>query len=316
MLQLYGHGKVFIENVPEHLVERFCKHSENSSDWFFLIMPEYGRTVHQQMELRSFTKAEILQIGIQLLHQLEAIHLAGFVHGDLKPANIVIGQACSSQDQTKRVRIIDFGICSMYVKPNGTEYSEFDQFNFKGTLLFSSVHTMEKQHLSKRDDLISLVYLLLYLFKELPIPCRQVGTLKEDFDHILQIKKQLSIDDLCQGRRARTLKPFVEEVFSYKYNEKPYYNKLRHLLTSQLLDLEVLPSEDIFGRNKQLPVKCTLVPVTVSQKKLINKSEVENEDDGIPDEQEPSANAGNANQNRSENIKQRDKNPFSACKVN
>ena len=76
--------------------------------------------------------------------------------------------------------------------------------------------------------MISLAYFVVFLVNgeftwlegvdsEAPDFCEKVG----------QIKKDLTPETLCTGL-AKTLIPFVKEIFSYKFEEKPEYSKLKH----------------------------------------------------------------------------------------
>lgn len=248
---MLGHGEVHVEHLGPAVEKKYCKEMEDKTQWFYVIMPEYGISLEDYFDYETLTEVEVLKIGLQLLHQLEAIHMAGFVHGDIKPANIVIGQSKKSEDKTNRVRLVDFGISSMYVKQNGRAYSESEQFRFKGTLMFCSLHTMKRQHLTQRDDLISLTYMLLYLLDEFPIPMKHYETIQEDFKYILEAKEKLTVDDMVKGPKSKMLRAFIEEVFGLEFNKVPYYKKLRHMLTVQLLNKETVPTEDIFGNQKQ-----------------------------------------------------------------
>jgi len=37
--------------------------------------------------------------------------------------------------------------------------------------------------------------------------------------------------------------PFAEEIYSYKFSEKPNYNKLRFLLTKELMEQDMAPNK-------------------------------------------------------------------------
>ena len=49
---------------------------------------------------------------------LEYVHEAGYIHNDLKPDNIMIGVADTSDDSSD-VKIIDFGLASQYIDEDG-----------------------------------------------------------------------------------------------------------------------------------------------------------------------------------------------------
>ena len=46
---------------------------------------------------------------------------------------------------------------------------------------------------------------------------------------------------MCDLPKTKELLPFVEEVYSYDHYDTPNYNKLRHLLTVQLLNMNIAP---------------------------------------------------------------------------
>ena len=63
------------------------------------------------------------QIGISVIKDLEILHDKGFVHGDMKPDNILINYnwtptGCIKADQfekSEEPKLIDFGMASKYL---------------------------------------------------------------------------------------------------------------------------------------------------------------------------------------------------------
>lgn len=95
---------------------------------------------------------------------LEEIHNRGILHRDLKPENIMI-------DDDNRFYLIDFGISKVYVKKNGTIlYSLLicrpfkDRVPFAGTSRYASIAAHSGNELGRKDDLESLMYILLYFY--------------------------------------------------------------------------------------------------------------------------------------------------------
>ena len=103
--------------------------------------------------------------------------------------------------------------------------------------------------LSRRDDLISLFYLMLYLqtknvpFYDDDVPHSQLK------DYIIMKKLALSYEKLCHNFNSSHMVPFAKEIFSIGFKEKPNYSKLRFLLEKNLLDKNMVPN-NIYDWNK------------------------------------------------------------------
>lgn len=89
--------------------------------------------------------------------------------------------------------------------------------------------------------MISLAYFVVFLVNGELTWLEDVDCEAPDFcEKVWQIKKELSPETLCSGN-ATTLIPFVEEIFSYKFEEKPEYSRLKHLLKKVILKHDVCP---------------------------------------------------------------------------
>lgn len=62
-----------------------------------------------------------------------------------------------------KIKIIDFGLAIKYVDNEGKHIAATKERFFQGNLIFASKHCFNLVTHSRRDDLISLAYLLLYL---------------------------------------------------------------------------------------------------------------------------------------------------------
>jgi len=101
---------------------------------------------------------------------LEKLHSIGYLHCDLKPDNICVGDGVDSSTLSE-FKLIDFGVSDCICK-NPEAYSEpiedgdhreIGTSLQKGNLIFASPNSVKNITLSRRDDLISLFYLMLYL---------------------------------------------------------------------------------------------------------------------------------------------------------
>jgi len=78
-------------------------------------------------------------IAVESISILEKLHSKGFVHGDVKPENFLLGQPGSPED--KKLYLIDLGLASKWRENNG-HHVDYDQRPdiFRGTIRYASVH--------------------------------------------------------------------------------------------------------------------------------------------------------------------------------
>ena len=130
------------------------------------------------------------------------------------------------KDYLHKIKMIDFGLAQKYVDAQGQHIPAVREKYFQGNLIFASKHCFNLVTHSRRDDLISLSYLLLYLIDGdlafLDQDDEAAGEKKEDngfnqaeFKRIKKLKNKLTPAMLCQSPEAKTLLPFIEEIFSY-----------------------------------------------------------------------------------------------------
>lgn len=89
---------------------------------------------------------------------------------DLKPDNIMIGSSNLSSEKSSLVYLVDFGISKSYLDDNFDHVSFKEKVPFVGNYLFASKNAFLEVEQSRRDDLISLCYLLTVLLNgEIPV---------------------------------------------------------------------------------------------------------------------------------------------------
>jgi serine/threonine protein kinase len=108
----------------------------------------------------------VIQIAYKLIEILENLHDKGYVHRDLKPENILLGRKPTDNP----IYLIDYGLSRRYKNSQTGQHSLYREgVGFKGNLVFASKYSLVGVTPSRRDDLESLSYLLIYLCKaELP----------------------------------------------------------------------------------------------------------------------------------------------------
>jgi serine/threonine protein kinase len=64
------------------------------------------------------------------------LHSLGFVHGDLKPQNILLSKDLGND---QNIYLIDFGISQSYLNDDGSHIDLDQNSGFKGTIAFSAL---------------------------------------------------------------------------------------------------------------------------------------------------------------------------------
>ena len=103
-----------------------------------------------------------LMVFYQLLERLQWIHKHDYIHRDIKPENIMLGLGSASHT----VHMIDFGLTRLVIDPKTGHHIPFKKKDsIVGTCNYVSFNAHKGYELSRRDDLISLGYVMINIFK-------------------------------------------------------------------------------------------------------------------------------------------------------
>ena len=166
------------------------------------------------------------------MDRLEALHTRGFVHRDLKPENFIIGIG----DNAKTIHIIDFGLAEHFsdiVTGMHRPYSEGHEM--LGTARYSSTNTHNGIAQTRRDDLISLSYILLYFIRgSLPWQDLTVSNREPKYQQMANAKAKLKPYRLCQGLPT-IFSTFITYAEQLDFEEVPNYAHLHSLINQHFV---------------------------------------------------------------------------------
>jgi|MDSW01.3.fsa_nt_gb serine/threonine protein kinase len=114
---------------------------------------------------QTMTQDMVACIAVEALAILENFHSKGFVHGDIKPENFLLGPPGTPTE--KKLYLVDLGLATRWRDAICSTHVDYDQRPdiFRGTVRYASVHAHLGRTGSRRDDLESLAYTLLFLLK-------------------------------------------------------------------------------------------------------------------------------------------------------
>ena len=123
------------------------------------------RTLMGQCPNGRFSRPTCYKLVSALIMRLRTLHQIGFVHNDVKLENIVIGH----QD-THCIYLIDFGLASRYMDEANQHVKRVRTGRFAGNFLFASINHSRGFQTSRRDDIESALFILVYLLNNASLP--------------------------------------------------------------------------------------------------------------------------------------------------
>lgn len=196
------------------------------------------------------------------------MHDSRRTYNDLKLANIMVNykDIQNVEFQNLRTTLIDFGFSHKFVDQNGNHVSNNATVEkFQGNLLFSSLDQLNFKVTSRKDDMISLTYLLMFLLNDNEMPLqpdskvmKKQHQLIKRYKLMIQYKTKVSLATMVnaiqffpkiqpanvshvktheiseieelQNLFRDSIIQFVQTVEILNFTEKPNYNYLRELL--------------------------------------------------------------------------------------
>ena len=207
----------YSKGVPDCRIEIF----ENKK---ILIMDLLGFSLEKVFNSnnKKIRMKSILLFATKMIEIIKYIHNLGFLHRDLKPDNFVFDL------DAENIFLIDFGLSKKYVEDNSHIKIETNK-RFVGTARYASINTHNGIEQSRRDDLESIMYILIYLFKgSLPWQSVKHHDKYEKYRLIGESKQNITTKELCKGL-PNEFEIYLDYCKNLKFDEKPRYNYLKTL---------------------------------------------------------------------------------------
>jgi serine/threonine protein kinase len=260
-------------------------------------------TIMNKLPNKKYTIKTSLMIMIQCLERLRNLHEKGIIHRDMKPENFVIGR----KNKERTIYLIDFGLSRKYINENNIHISMKKDRNIIGTVRYISMNTHQGIEQSRRDDLESLIYIIIYFIKgELPWQNIKAKNKTERYNKIYEMKKKSTEKggELCSSL-PNGFQTIIDYVLELEFTEKPDYSMLKKVV-------EIILAHNNYFNDLQFDwynldflknlYKSPLVTDNNNNNKSSNNDNKENENKGIVKENNKEINNDNdkINKNKKE----------------
>lgn len=213
-----------VRNIPS--IYWFGKHEEKPC----VIMTFYECSLYDYYQQKQLTNEHTDMILLKILDVFENIHKQFVLHRDIKPQNFMIKDG--------EIYLIDFGLSMFYLNEEGNHYPNKTTDTIIGSPLFVSIHVHNGHRYSRRDDLISLGYLYLYLMGS---PFIYSPDVKSDLSliNILHpsnqlLKEQKEMDQLKPRFTTSTIEYYMRYVYQLEYDEVPKYEPMKKIFMKKV----------------------------------------------------------------------------------
>jgi casein kinase 1 len=220
------------------------------NSYYCMVIPLYESSLFQLRSKKMFSTSAIYSIIIQSIDILEHIHKHFVIHRDIKPQNFMVREG--------ELYLIDFGMATFFINTekqdktcdnlnenlNGN-LNENDKKTITGSPKYISINIHQGQNNSRRDDLISFGYVILYLlfgeleWDTLPYPPENY---QENYDishidhfnnkHRLALKSLENIETYCNDKNVMN---YLKYCYSLKYDEEPKYSSCKEIFISKTI---------------------------------------------------------------------------------
>ena len=222
----------FLED--EAIMMRYLKYTQipkiisfgKTTDYNIMIMELLGESLVFYFDIKKkFSVKTVSMIAYQLLNILEFIHDKHIIHRDIKPDNLLMGL----NEKNAVLYLIDFGLAKKFRSSKTLmQYPYIRKKKMTGTARYASIHALEEMEQSRRDDLESMAYVLLYFLRgSLPWQGLKVKSKENRYKKILALKKEITSEQLCDTF-PEEFKIFLDYAKNLGYTENPNYEKLRN----------------------------------------------------------------------------------------
>lgn len=164
----------------------------------------------------SFSLMTVINLGLRMLKCIEGIHGKGIIHRDIKPENLLMGLGSNNRN----LYTMDFGFSKSFIDSSGNHEKADRNRKMLGTPRFASNAVHEGVTPSRRDDLESIGYVLIYLLVGWLPPREEPMSSGYLWDALSKADQSIPVEFIL----------FLNYCWNLDFSATPNYNYLRNTL--------------------------------------------------------------------------------------
>ena len=186
----------------------------------------FENSMNKKMSLRC-----VCNLGYQMIEIMEYIHNKHIIHRDIKPDNFVMGR----KSKSKQLFLLDFGLSKKYRSSSSLKhYPLIKRKKLTGTARYASINALNGITQSRRDDLESIGYVLMYFLRgRLPWQGMVNKNKEQRYLKIMETKRDTTPEELCKGFPAE-FEMYISYTRNLEYEQNPDYEMLKNLFLKVL----------------------------------------------------------------------------------
>jgi len=191
-----------------------------------VVMTLYECSLYDYKQNGEPTETKMAKIMWKILEIVESVHKHFVVHRDIKPQNFMI--------KSGEIYLIDFGLATFYIDEDGEHCPNKLSNTIIGSPLFVSIRIHEGNKYSRRDDLISIGYLYLWMLgvfipnnQTISVECVECSPIDLNYPINQYLMKQKQNINIFMTNGSSGIRHYMEYVYELLYDEIPKYAPMR-----------------------------------------------------------------------------------------
>jgi len=183
---------------------------------YYMVINLLGDSIQSYVEKRGkLCLNDALIIGKKMLDIIQFIHDKGLIHRDIKPDNFLFGLNGDGSVNKEKLFLIDYGFCRPYKTLDDEHIENIPLKTIMGTCNYISVNVHNLNQPSRRDDVESVVYIIIYML---------FGKIEWDSLHDNKEKHYMKLNVERNDDIPDMIKKYLLYVRNLKFDEQPRYD--------------------------------------------------------------------------------------------